>query len=1397
MPFDLDSAQPVETKPTGFDITSAADVDAPDDVIFHEESGKTVSVPAGLDGHESDYLVKTQVEKADPSRFWGVVDMGRDALYTLGGYEDAIAKGLASFAVRTPGQTVGGNLQEIGERGAAAASGDLTNGAAVPTAADIFLPIDTDPDSAVNRAKTAGYTAIADAGKRLSGFVDQWADKHGLNAPNDSTGRKFAFDLGQGAGSVAASIALTYLTRNPVAASAAFGDIQKSSIYREARERGFSPDEAGSMSTTQGMVQGVLEGMGNSLFQNIAHASGPVRRIVGRALEEAAQEGSQQAGEEALASVSGLRDTTLQQGLQNVGYAALLGMMTGAPVASVVEIAERRGEQEGVSKAQAGTIARNLIANQDEALETTASVLNKGASLIAANPQAESASADILRKFQQGEPVSDEVALPQSDTKRADALREQAAQDVQADEMVKQGRLKVLDQQVSALDDQIDQLASLMDERDSSGKPNVANQNRLRRMLERRDRVDEERADLLVDTVRPVQANESVSVPAKSLKRMAAQTVQERQRFLEAGLREGRRMAREDVTKAQDFMVGVLEESGLAPADRAKFIRTIKNIQTPEQAMEALPVVQSRASRLLEQQAQRETKGKIVDLLGRTKVRKQSGKPVGKYTPQIQDILDGLRTLSKMKANEAGLELEKRLGDPAPTPQAALENAVLSIMADGSSVPSQQMAEALEDVRGLVEEGKSGALERMAEKAEQLTNLRMMALNALGPERLNVDRTGLGENLAKVGREIRGQEYALNRSWADTVNLIFGADEIAGKELDQRLGGEVSDALQKSKGVARQAVQQFTDAGMQAFGFTKPTQFLRQSYEDSKIQDLGTFTDAAGREVRLQMSKAQARKRSMELHDPSLYETITGKEGNAYTPEMIDAVNGLLTAEDRAFVNSQLDFYRWFYPQINEVYARVYGVNLPNNPNYSPIAREHENDNEPSFGTEMTFRRSVAPGSLKSRTGSLAPLKTMSDIETLQKHVAEMSHFIAMAEKTQELGAVFGDRQIQKEIADKFGKTVSGSVQDYLQDFRAGRIKMLREGIGWLETLRQNFAASVLGAKPALALKQLTAFGAYAEDIPSKDFAAGIADFLAHPAEASRILDQSEMMKARGANLERDINLAIKSAEFGNFRRVKNLRNAMFWFVQAGDRASVQLGGWSVYRYHRQVLGKSHEEALREFEQATSRTQQTSDIDQLSRLQSSPSLMGRAVTMFMSGQNQFYRREMRAMLDLKRGQISAGEAAKKVFLYHFLLPMFYQFVADFGRWDDENQMRAAMFGSLNGMFIAYDMVNELAMRLMGEQSLPRRNPALTFAQDIMSGVFKMTDEDAAPEDIAEGTMKLMTGAGELAGLPLGRINDIIRAGDDLDEDETGAAAARVLGFPNSVANSVSEDGDEE
>ena len=858
-------------------------------------------------------------------------------------------------------------------------------------------------------------------------------------------------------------------------------------------------------------------------------------------------------------------------------------------------------------------------------------------------------------------------------------------------------------------------------------------------------------------------------------------------RDIQRGIREGKVLTKEEVKQVQANIIDIINDSNLEAKDKAKFIPLIKNTQTREQFLKVIPELEARIEKLAEKAAKRKIKAKIKDVLESTKVKKQAGKIVGRFTPEGEAILKNLRKISKLNAETAQDMLDKNMeiiGDKIPTFEQALENSMLSFMADSESVTVRDMDQLLKDINLIKESGfgiaQKGIFARQAQDAQNKQDVfEVLTKGEVVPEG-KIYQQGIddkGKTFKEVIDAVRVKFLQLGKTisgWNDIMDMLSFKDKgslVGRSTLNQIM--KVSNVETAEKKIKRIQTEKLVDFTKKSFGFKNEKQLVKQFREDNRVVNLGTFRNTQGIKQELKYSKAEARKIWMEMNDPSLTETFT--EGMFFTQDMKDAISeGFLTEKDKTFAREQLKFYTEFYNEVNPVYRMIYGIDLPFNPFYSPIAREGVSTKGEAvdFLGEMQHRRSIATGNLKTRVKNILPLKKQSDLRAIQKHIIEMAHFMAWAEKIRSINAVFKDPTIRTQISKFHGKAILPIIDKHIETFTTGG-KTDATNFNAIDRLRVNYTTSVLGGifagKPALMMKQLVSFLAFSDEISVKDFTIGVADFIRHPIISTKILAESEFVKARGRNITRDMSDAMKSQEFQLMVKVPSLKNKMMFMTRFGDMGAIMLGGWSVYK---SVLAETGSEAkaMEAFEDAASSAQQSADLSQLSVWQKGGSF-AKLFTMFTTSQNQYFRKEMGAIRGLLTGRGTITENAKKIVLYHFILPMFFQFVASGFKWDDDEQLRAGILGSFNGVFILKDILDGLIRAAIGMKDYKKGLAIMANFDKVETAIRKMK-----VDDIEEG--ELIAAAGDIvaAGIGIGTglpAKDVLTKIEALKELESG------------------------
>lgn len=886
--------------------------------------------------------------------------------------------------------------------------------------------------------------------------------------------------------------------------------------------------------------------------------------------------------------------------------------------------------------------------------------------------------------------------------------------------------------------------------------------------------------------------------PSPFVRKRKATLLKTRIEAIVKGTRIGKVVTKQQIKAVQTELLDIIDKSNLELADKAKFRKTIKNLQTQEQLVKKLPDIEKRITKLVEAETTRTLKRKIKKSLVNVKIKKQAGKPISRFTPEIQRVLTIIRNGSKLNTEGVQQKITANLEkykDSIPPDEVALENYILSNWIMGlDTMSNEELQKLLNKINQLKETGIMATELQKFNRQADINQWRDKAISVLtggkglppGIETTGVRPEGLKTIKEKAQRFISGLGKEIV-GWKDILDMMSSKDKTSKPgESFLNTWADVLDEKNTEKRGMRIAIEKVKQIAKTALEVKTDRDMIRQFRDDSKEESLGVYKNAKGVNTELIFTKSEARKQWMELQDESLEETF--KVGMAYTDEIIKAIENYLTPQDKAFVKAQLEFYQEYYDSINKVYRDIYGVDLPKNPNYSPLSREGIDRNVGEgfgeFMQEIFIRRQVSSGSLKSRVSNIRPLKNQSDIAVLEQHITEMEHFKAWAKKIRDMDAVFGDSKVRTAAKINHTSGMLNVLDGFMNDFtrggmeRAGRLKAL-------DRLRGNFARAVLAVKISIGVKQLTSFIAYADTIPTKDFVAGTIDWAKNPIEKTRILLGSELMRERGKGLERDIKTAMKTDKWSNFRKSPNFLNSLMLNIQIGDKGAIVMGGWSVYKHNRNQ-GKTHEQALKAFESITESTQQSADLSELSQWQRGGTF-AKLFTMFRSSPNQYVRKEIGAIRNLIAGRQGIVRTAKTIVIFHFLLPMFFQWVSDAFKWDPKEQLRAAIFGPLNGLFILGDMIEGAVRTALGMRVYPSEIPIYGIADDIYKAIRELTADDIDTEDIMDAISAILGFTGSIAGIPLKSPFDIGTGVKDIATGEFEQGFIKLLGWSPFVA----------
>lgn len=865
-----------------------------------------------------------------------------------------------------------------------------------------------------------------------------------------------------------------------------------------------------------------------------------------------------------------------------------------------------------------------------------------------------------------------------------------------------------------------------------------------------------------------------------------------------AAFKQGVAKGKKDVKAIQKALEKAINKTALSKADKEKFTKRIINTQTERQLRTIAPKIEKSINSLLNAEAKRKQETALKKQLTKKalKPKTQGSKKVGKFNADIQDRLEQISEAYKLSEVKASKLLNEQLNLKE---QDVLLNKVLKLKIDGKDATASDIAEVVAEIKAIKILGVAEAAarkDRVKKESKEIRDEISGFIDQRIPDLMTRKETGVKSSGRSLRQSSRSLISLIAGNWNELIDRIAPAATV--RKL--KIGREVS----KKKGIQRRMLDRLAVAANEAYELNGNKRQLNKTInEGNEVLDLGVYVNIRGEEVRIEMSKAQIRKLWMAAQNKNLLEnTIMSKKGNGWTKTMLVDVFSVLDEADFKFAQAQLKLYEEFYPDINEVYSRVFGINLDKVDFYSPISRDVDaNETNPdAFLRQETQVRALASGTaIKLRdSGAVSPLVFKSDIEAYAQHITQMAHFIAFREKTMLLDRVFGDAKMRAKLEKSMGKRFVGEIKnamDAIAETNVAENNIMQSTINYLN---RNFATSVLGLKAKIGYSQLSSIPAYAEYIPTKDFFKGFADFFINYKEAISILSQTELMQDRGA--DPNVDLARMGQAFNSKLAKKigdkqaNLIDMTLFFTKFGDRAAIYSGGWSVYKYTLKKTG-SHEKAIEAFEDATSETQQSKDVDQLSHVQMSNAFT-RGLTMFMTAPIAQFRGEIRAVRRYRKGEYNKRQLAKGLIIYHVLIPQLYTALAGglpFVDIDEEDHLRALALGSLSGIPLLGTVVNEAFREIQDKPNMPRNAvKAIDDAQDVIIKGFDllMDGTDGDWEEALEVMVEISKGGAALRGLPVSGAEKIVEGVVDISDGDTKKGAMKAAGFPNSVTDSM-------
>lgn len=904
-------------------------------------------------------------------------------------------------------------------------------------------------------------------------------------------------------------------------------------------------------------------------------------------------------------------------------------------------------------------------------------------------------------------------------------------------------------------------------------------------------------------------------------------------------LKMGQMLERGNISQWQtNRAMQMLYEGKMSKADMQNLIQKLRNGMKNKEFVEALKEFESKPAKnnrevltewdytVLRNQLdglnfnRDKVKARVEKLLKWSEPRTNGGKLVGRFPSKgLNDAFARYRELATMNKDEAKQKLQENVdlieeqmksGGDVDIEQLIFENRLLSY-----NLGKISNNELLKLYDGLAESYNMGRLtdkitgDAKRERKKQMIERAKNVLTNYGAINPNIESSEIKKRLARFG--------LTQQSWGgllDTLSMNDKRSQTGKSALSDDL--DMFEAEQKKyAGIAAdselisQKLEKFLSGTMN--NAQSVTHYMNTELDKKIVIEWSGLIDPKERNPKYQ--KWQPFKRTftkdqlidiyMKSLDDDTREIMINDPVNQYNKAFLNKVKDELTTDDLAVADAIFEFYNENYERFNAFYEEHFGMSLPKSKYYTPRAMSVDGvtiDDKTTHGYA-----SFSGAKKRVAVAGTGVINIQGAFRALNKYINQQNHYMGYMDKLTDINAVLANKDVKGIINSLFGAEMNKRIAYEIDNLaNNGNDKVDVWGKRW-NKVRANYAKSVLAVKPSLAIKQLTSFPAYWENVSTKDFIAGVADFFTHPKEAVRTLGGTTLMKTRDTDIIRDFDQISKSNLFAKMKKAKGKikwNDLLMFNIKFGDRGAIYMGGWALYKSELNKnlkAGMSEKEAktkaLEAFERITDETQQSGRLSQQSYMQSNSAL--RAFTMFTSSQNQYLRKEINAIRGLATGRMSKAKAAKTIFIYHVLLPVFFQVVSDGFRWDKDNDLRAAVLGSLNGWFIlnkvlenVYNWITDNSNMFTTRMSVRDLVPFWGSIEDLKNDLLKFADDEMDLEDVLD----VIKPIGEVTGLPLKYAKDVAEnAGEYADEGEYGKELLLWLGWsPYSLRDSDDE-----
>ena len=771
---------------------------------------------------------------------------------------------------------------------------------------------------------------------------------------------------------------------------------------------------------------------------------------------------------------------------------------------------------------------------------------------------------------------------------------------------------------------------------------------------------------------------------------------------------------KKEIKLAQEEIISRLEQSDLEAKDKAKFIRTIKNIQTAEQLVKALPIIQKRIVRLEEVAQKTEIGSQIKKELKYTKPVKVGQKKVAKYDYESNKLFNSLRDYDKLTQEQAQVELDS-YPEELNSEMDLIKKRLLSLKANGKEASLAIYNQVLKDIKEMKVLGKQAKdkvdFEKKLERSENVNEILDTA------HKIKASKKSIKTKIVNIYRKGFSNIGSM-------LNALFG------KDISEKYNPEIKENNRdtaiyfKTKKVSLETAKIYDRKNVGKI-------LEEMSIKDYQITDNEGLTTELDR---LQLVDIyNSLKNDKKKED---YYAIYGKP-------QVQALMGELTQQDVAFADYLQETVQGYRDILNQRSIETTGRDLGFVENYWPATSEYKVNVYDDIKVQ-----GETPSALKERAkGKVIPIPRNAWLKA-QKHIAQAEHVRHLSREYEALKRLFSDRKVKNSITQRFGEGVYSTLMDQIDNISLNSQSKKIDAIsGWFGNAINNWVTAKIAFNPSTLIRQLMSVGNYMENVNVVQWTKNYHKGLLHPIKTFKYMwDNAPFLEARfHRGYSEALKNAISGAEQIN-RHWANWAKFLSSFARTGDITAIIYGGYGMVQAQISE-GVSEKQAFKNFEKATLKSQQSGLSSSLSQFQNSKNPFTRLFLAFKNTSNQYFRKMADAIISYQNGDMSKTQFAKTMSIYAVIQPTLYvlagvatkQFFAGLGGRggeDLEDVPKEILTQMVISPVLAIPIIDDIATYAMRTATGQKTWKVMStpLLDDIVTGIQKISKKEKTADD---------------------------------------------------------------